>query len=50
MHHPYSFLTKIHDAFVGDPLLNNLMLGTFLREVLASAQNPGGSHSSYAEI
>lgn len=34
------FLDKIYDAFVRDPLLANLMLDTFFREVLASAQDP----------
>ncbi len=34
------FLDKIHEAFAGDPALANLMLDTFFREVLASAQKP----------
>lgn len=34
------FLDKIHDAFVKDSLLPNLMLDPFFREVLAAAQKP----------
>jgi 6-phosphogluconate dehydrogenase len=34
------FLDKIYDAFGRDPSLANLMLDTFFREVLASAQKP----------